>query len=162
MRQLQPCSGIDAAVVRSTYLSLIFREDWEMGVRPSERRSRLDSLPARPDLAPPGSTFIHAYTPETSLRFGQKLDRSSEEYSCKTSARRGNVGSLREIIPDIRSRCEVTLVGHPHPRTFLRRHRGSTGPEFGRVRLFPGPDHTFSGLFAAEIRVPGLVAGCCC
>lgn len=47
---------------------------------------------------------------------------------------------MEKIIPDIRKRAEVTMVGTPltHER-FLRRHRGSYGPAIQAGKgLFPG------------------------
>lgn len=47
---------------------------------------------------------------------------------------------VEKIIPDIRKRAEVTMVGTPltHER-FLRRHRGSYGPAIQAGKgLFPG------------------------
>ncbi len=50
--------------------------------------------------------------------------------------------ALERIIPDIRSRCEVSLVGTPltHER-FLRRHRGSYGPAIAANTIAPLAKH---------------------
>lgn len=48
--------------------------------------------------------------------------------------------AVEQIIPDIRQRAEVTMVGTPltHQR-FLRRHRGSYGPAIKAGQaMFPG------------------------
>jgi phytoene dehydrogenase-like protein len=75
------------------------------------------------------------------------------------------------VIPDVRSRCEVTLVGTPltHER-FLRRHRGSYGPALRAGQaLFPGPkmplpgllccgDSTFPGIGLPAVAASGMIA----
>ena len=67
--------------------------------------------------------------------------------------------ALERIIPDIRDRLEVTLVGTPltHER-FLRRHRGSYGPAIRAGKaLFPGPRTPLPGLFCCgDSTFPGI------
>ena len=56
--------------------------------------------------------------------------------------------ALERVIPDIRRRCEVTLVGTPltHER-YLRCDRGSYGPAIqAGTGLFPGPKTPIKGL----------------
>lgn len=67
--------------------------------------------------------------------------------------------ALERVIPDIRSRCEVTLVGTPltHAR-FLRRHHGSYGPAIAAGKgLFPGANTPLSGLLCCgDSTFPGI------
>jgi phytoene dehydrogenase-like protein len=79
--------------------------------------------------------------------------------------------ALEGIIPDLRSRCEVVLVGTPltHER-FLRRDRGSYGPAiqagqavFAGVKtplagLLCCGDSTFPGIGVPAVAVSGMMA----
>ncbi len=67
--------------------------------------------------------------------------------------------ALEQVIPDVRSRCEVMLVGTPltHER-FLRRHRGSYGPAIAAGEaLFPGARTPLKGLWCCgDSTFPGI------
>jgi phytoene dehydrogenase-like protein len=67
--------------------------------------------------------------------------------------------ALERVIPDIRDRAEVSLVGTPltHER-FLRRHRGSYGPAIAAGKaLFPGPATPLDGLLCCgDSTFPGI------
>ncbi len=67
--------------------------------------------------------------------------------------------ALERIIPDIHSRCEVTLVGTPltHER-FLRRHHRSYRPAIVAGKgLFPGGTTPLSGLLCCgDSNFPGI------
>ena len=66
---------------------------------------------------------------------------------------------LERIIPDIRSRCEVKLVGTPLTHQhFLRRHHGSYGPAIAAGKaLFPGSTTPLAGLFCCgDSTFPGI------
>jgi phytoene dehydrogenase-like protein len=67
--------------------------------------------------------------------------------------------ALERIIPDIRSRCEVTLVGTPltHER-FLRRHRGSYSPAIAAGKgFFPATKTSVEGLWCCgDSTFPGI------
>jgi phytoene dehydrogenase-like protein len=79
--------------------------------------------------------------------------------------------ALERVIPDVRSRCEVTLVGTPltHER-FLRRYRGSYGPAIPAGQgTFPGSqtplagllccgDSTFPGIGLPAVAASGMIA----
>ena len=79
--------------------------------------------------------------------------------------------ALERVIPDIRSRCELTLVGTPltHER-YLRRHNGSYGPAIkAGEALFPGVttplpgflccgDSTFPGIGLPAVAASGAIA----
>ena len=57
--------------------------------------------------------------------------------------------AVEHIIPDIRQRCEVTMVGTPltHKR-FLRRHKGSYGPGPLQNAIDIAHDNTFLSVIA--------------
>ena len=67
--------------------------------------------------------------------------------------------AIERVIPDIRARAEVTMVGTPltHER-FLRRHRGSYGPGIiAGEGLLPGPLTPVKGLYACgDSTFPGI------
>ncbi|MCL2926983.1 MAG: NAD(P)/FAD-dependent oxidoreductase [Trichodesmium sp. St19_bin2] len=134
----------------------------------------LVSIPSLIDstLAPPKKHVIHVYTPGNEpYQLWQGMDRKSQEYAQQKQERAEVMWrGLERIIPDIRSRCEVKLVGTPitHER-FLRRHRGSYGPAIRAGEgLFPGPialpgllccgDSTFPGIGLPAVAVSGMIA----
>lgn len=149
-------------------------QDWDLGIA-APQNLVLISIPSLldPSLAPPGKQVIHVYTPGNEpYDLWQGLDRRSEAYH-QQKERRAEVlwRSLERVIPDVRSRCEVTLVGTPltHER-FLRRHRGSYGPALRAGQaLFPGPktplpgllccgDSTFPGIGLPAVAASGMIA----
>ncbi len=149
-------------------------QDWNLGIA-SPQNLVLISIPSLldPTLAPPGKQVIHAYTPGSEpYDLWQGLDRRSEAYRQQKEHRAEVLWrSLERVIPDVRSRCEVTLVGTPltHER-FLRRHRGSYGPALRAGQaLFPGPktplpgllccgDSTFPGIGLPAVAASGMIA----
>lgn len=121
------------------------------------------SIPSvlEPSLAPPGKHVVHVYTPGNEpYALWQGMDRRSEEYK-QQKLERAEVmwQALERIIPDIRDRSEVTLVGTPltHER-YLRRHRGSYGPAIqAGKQLFPGPNTSIPGLMCCgDSTFPGI------
>lgn len=64
-----------------------------------------------------------------------------------------------QIIPDIRQRTELELVGTPltHAR-YLRRHKGTYGPGISvRLGTFPGPGTPVPGLYGCgDSYMPGI------
>jgi len=167
--------GIDAADIRPDLAChYIAVNDWEAGVT-APQNVVLVSIPSvlDPSLAPPGKHTLHVYTPGNEpYGLWEGLDRRSEEYT-RQKQRRAEVmwQGLERIIPDIRSRCEVSLVGTPltHER-FLRRHRGSYGPAIAAGKgFFPGPlmplagllccgDSTFPGIGLPAVAASGAIA----
>ncbi len=155
--------GIDATGVRSDLAChYIFVKDWEQGIS-APQNVVLISIPSLldPGLAPAGKHVIHAYTPGNEpYDLWQNLDRSSLAYQQQKQARAEIMWeALERIIPDIRSRTEVTLIGTPltHQR-FLRRHRGSYGPGIPAGKgLFPGPGTPLAGLYCCgDSTFPGI------
>ncbi|MBD2498132.1 FAD-dependent oxidoreductase [Nostoc sp. FACHB-280] len=140
----------------------IIVNDWEKGIT-APQNLVLVSIPSviDPSLAPPGKHVIHVYTPGNEpYRLWEGMDRKSSEYEQQKRSRSQIMWqALERIIPDIHSRCEITLVGTPltHER-FLRRHRGSYGPAISAdVGLFPSSLTPLSGLMCCgDSTFPGI------
>jgi phytoene dehydrogenase-like protein len=166
--------GIDAAGLPPLPCHHIVVNDWQQGVT-APQNVVLISIPSilDPSLAPAGKHTIHVYTPGNEpYASWQGLDRRSAAYAEYKQARSQVMWeALERVIPDIRSRCEVTLVGTPltHER-YLRRHRGSYGPAIRAGEgWFPGPstplagllccgDSTFPGIGLPAVAASGMIA----
>ena len=155
--------GINAQGIRSDLAChYIVVNDWQKGVT-APQNVVLVSIPSviDPTLAPPGKHVIHVYTPGNepySLWSG--MSRNSQEYKQQKQARAEVMWqALTRIIPDIRDRCEVTMVGTPltHER-FLSRHRGSYGPAIRAGKgIFPGGTTPVRGLLCCgDSTFPGI------
>lgn len=167
--------GIDATNIRPDLdCHYIVVNDWAKGIT-APQNVVLISIPSvlDPSLAPPGKHTIHVYTPGNEpYTVWQGIDRHSEAY-IKLKHDRSQVmwQALERIIPDIRSRCEVTLIGTPltHER-YLRRHQGSYGPAIPAGKgFFPGAttpianflccgDSTFPGIGLPAVAASGMIA----
>jgi carotene isomerase len=155
--------GIDATELPDNLgIHYIVVNDWQKGVN-APQNVVLISIPSILDssLAPPGKHVIHVYTPGNEpYQIWQGIERNSEEYQ-RLKQQRAEVmwQALERIIPDIRSRCEVNLIGTPltHAR-FLRRHHGSYGPAIVAGKgLFPGAITPLSGLLCCgDSTFPGI------
>lgn len=140
----------------------IFVRDWEAGVD-APQNVVLVSIPSLldPSLAPPGKQVIHAYTPGNEpYQAWEGLERHSTAYQQQKQGRSQIMWqAIERFIPDIRDRCEVTLIGTPltHKR-FLRRSRGSYGPALSAAEgLFPGAKTPLSGLICCgDSTFPGI------
>jgi phytoene dehydrogenase-like protein len=136
--------------------------DWEAGVTAPQNVVAI-SIPSLldPSLAPLGKQTIHVYTPATEpYGLWKGLDRRSEAYATQKEVRAEVMWkALERIIPDIHTRCEVTLVGTPltHER-FLRRHNGTYGPGvWAGQGILPGPKTPLSGLLCCgDSSFPGI------
>jgi phytoene dehydrogenase-like protein len=155
--------GIDAQGLRSDLAChYIVVNNWEVGVT-APQNVVLVSIPSvlDPSLAPPGKHVIHVYTPGNEpYDLWQGMDRKSEEYARQKQLRAEVMWqALERIIPDIRSRCDVTLVGTPltHQR-YLRRHRGSYGPAIHAGKsFFPSSNTPLPGLLCCgDSTFPGI------
>ncbi|MDJ0573821.1 MAG: NAD(P)/FAD-dependent oxidoreductase [Xenococcaceae cyanobacterium MO_234.B1] len=155
--------GIDATgLPADLQCHYIVVNDWQQGVT-APQNVVVVSIPSVLDhsLAPPGKQVIHVYTPGNEpYQIWEGMERNSKEYQEQKQARSQVMWqALERVIPDIRSRCEVTLVGTPitHER-FLRRHRGSYGPAIeAGLALFPGANTPLSGLLCCgDSTFPGI------
>ena len=165
--------GIDATGLTDLECHSIVVNDWDMGITAPQNLVVI-SIPSvlDPTLAPAGKHTIHVYTPGNEpYDVWQGLDRRSEAYAQLKQQRAAVMWqALERVIPDVRSRCEVTLVGTPltHER-FLRRHRGSYGPALrAEAGLFPGTktplpgllccgDSTFPGIGLPAVAASGMI-----
>ncbi|MEH2070806.1 MAG: NAD(P)/FAD-dependent oxidoreductase [Nostoc sp.] len=167
--------GIDAQGLQTNLqCHYVVVNNWEAGVIAPQNMVVI-SIPSTLDssLAPPGKHVIHVYTPGNEpYAIWQGMNRKSQEYTEQKRSRAEVMWqALERIIPDIRSRCEVTLVGTPltHER-FLRRHQGSYGPAIAAGSgIFPGPttplpgllccgDSTFPGIGLPAVAASGMIA----
>ncbi|MDJ0705616.1 MAG: NAD(P)/FAD-dependent oxidoreductase [Leptolyngbyaceae cyanobacterium MO_188.B28] len=167
--------GIDAAgLCPDLACHYIVVNDWKIGVT-APQNVVLVSIPSLldPSLAPPGKHVIHVYTPGNEpYDLWRSMDRRSPAYNQQKQARAEVMWqALERIIPDIRTRCDVTLIGTPltHER-FLRRHRGTYGPAIrAGEAIFPGPktplpgllccgDSTFPGIGLPAVAASGMIA----
>ncbi|EFJ39448.1 hypothetical protein VOLCADRAFT_84931 [Volvox carteri f. nagariensis] len=135
---------------------------WEGGVT-APQNVVLVSIPSvmDPAMAPPGKHCLHAYLPATEpYELWKGLDRRSPEYAALKEERSQVLwAGVEKVIPDIRKRAELVMVGTPltHER-FLRRHRGTYGPaiEAGKG-FFPGPTTPIPGLYCCgDSTFPGI------
>jgi phytoene dehydrogenase-like protein len=115
-----------------------------------------------PDMAPDGHHVVHAYTAGNEpYDVWAGLDRKSDAYVQMKEERAAVLWSaLEKIIPDIRERVKVELIGTPltHER-FLRKHRGTYGAAYraDEGRTFPGPATPLPGLFCCgDSNMPGI------
>ncbi len=154
--------GIDASDLPPLQCHYIVVNDWEQGVT-APQNVVVVSIPSvlDPSLAPPGKHTIHVYTPGNEPhQLWQGLKRNSPEYLALKEKRSQIMWQgLERVIPDIRERTELELVGTPltHSR-FLRRHHGSYGPaiEAGKA-LFPGANTPLAGLLCCgDSTFPGI------
>jgi carotene isomerase len=167
--------GIDAAGLPDDLeCHYIVVKDWDLGIT-APQNIVLISIPSvlDPSLAPPGKHVIHAYTPGNEpFEVWQELDRRSEAYAQQKQERAEILWTaLERVVPNIRDRAQLTLVGTPltHAR-FLRRHHGSYGPAIPAGQaIFPGPrtplsgllccgDSTFPGIGLPAVAASGMIA----
>jgi len=164
-------SGLDLKALQAHYVCI---HDWQRGVG-AEENAVLMSIPSVEDdsLAPAGCGVLHAYTPATEpWERWASVRRGSKEYD-ELKAERAEFlwKEVERVIPDIRQRAKVALVGTPltHQR-FLNRHRGSYGPALAAGEAtFPGPaspldglvlcgDSCFPGIGVPAVAASGLLA----
>lgn len=108
-----------------------------------------------PSLAPPGHHAIHAYTLEPWE--GWQRD---ETYEAKKQEKAEPLfRALEKIIPDVRQRTEVELIGTPLTHShFLRRYQGSYGPAIAADQgPFPSCKTPIQGLYrVGDSTLPGI------
>jgi phytoene dehydrogenase-like protein len=125
-------------------------------------------------MAPEGKHVVHAYTAGNEpYDVFAGLDRASPKYK-ELKKERAQVlyKAIEKVIPDLRDRIEVELIGSPltHER-FLRRPQGTYGPAWrAGENLFPGPglagipglmccgDSCFPGIGVPAVAASGLTA----
>ena len=154
--------GIDATGLEDLECHYIVVNDWQKGVT-APQNVIVMSIPSVLDqsLAPAGKHSIHVYTPGNEpYKLWAGMDRHSQAYQQQKQERAEVMWQgLERVIPDIRDRVELTLVGTPltHQR-YLRRYHGSYGPahQAGKA-LFPGSTTPLSGLLCCgDSTFPGI------
>lgn len=158
--------GFDATGLEDLDMHHLVVNTWEGGVD-SQQNVVLISIASVADdsMAPEGKHCLHAYYPATEpWDIWENL--SKEEYE-KLKQQRSQAlwNAVETVIPDIRSRVDVSLVGTPktHAR-YLRRHKGSYGAAwragkeqfpFGSTpwkQLYCCGDFTFPGIGLPAVR----------
>ncbi len=108
-----------------------------------------------PQQAPPGHHTIHAYTlePFEGWHKGDQYEQKKRE-KAETLWR-----AIERIIPDVRSRIVLEMIGTPltHSR-FLRRYQGTYGPAISaKEGRFPGCKTPVKGLYrVGDSTLPGI------
>ncbi|MBD1999380.1 FAD-dependent oxidoreductase [Leptolyngbya sp. FACHB-541] len=106
-------------------------------------------------LAPTGHHVIHAYTLEPYANW-----QRGEGYEAQKQARSQSLfQAIERVIPDVRSRITLELIGTPltHAR-FLRRHQGTYGPAIAAGQgMFPSNQTPIPGLYrVGDSTMPGI------
>lgn len=108
-----------------------------------------------PELAPPGHHVIHAYT----LEPWQGWQRDHQYRARKRQRAEPLYRAVEKVIPDLRDRIVVDLVGTPltHQR-YLRRHQGTYGPAIPADKgLFPSCTTPIKQLYrVGDSTLPGI------
>jgi phytoene dehydrogenase-like protein len=115
-----------------------------------------------PAQAPAGHHVVHAYTAGNEpYEVWQGMKHKSPEYKALKEERAEVLWqAVEKVIPDVRERTKVCLVGTPltHER-FLRRHRGTYGAAYraDEGKVFPGPATPLAGLLrCGDSTMPGV------
>jgi carotene isomerase len=108
-------------------------------------------------LAPDGHHVVHAYTLEP---YDPWQNLSPEAYQQRKQERSQSLfRALEKVIPDLRDRITLELIGTPltHAR-FLRRHQGTYGPAIPADQgLFPSTHTAIAGLYrVGDSTIPGI------
>jgi phytoene dehydrogenase-like protein len=106
-------------------------------------------------LAPEGHHVIHAYTLEPYAGW----ERNAEYEQKKREKAQTLYRALERIIPDIRERVVLELIGTPLTHAYyLRRYRGSYGPAIEAAKgMFPGCHTPIRGLYrVGDSTMPGI------
>ena len=166
--------GIDATGLEDLECHYIVVNDWDLGVTAPQNVVAI-SIPSvlDPSLAPPGNHGIHVYTPGNEpYKLWAGMDRRSDAYKQQKQERAEVMWrGLERVIPDIRARTELTLIGTPLTHQhYLRRYHGSYGPahQAGKDQ-FPGSttplagllccgDSTFPGIGIPAVAASGVIA----
>jgi len=106
-------------------------------------------------LAPAGQHLIHSYTLEP-YQGWQRDNQYSEQKRAKAESL---YQALETIIPDVRDRVTLELIGSPLTHAYyLRRYQGTYGPAISaREGLFPGDQTPIAGLYrVGDSTLPGI------
>ncbi|AFY68103.1 NAD(P)/FAD-dependent oxidoreductase [Geitlerinema sp. PCC 7407] len=129
-------------------------ESWDL-TRPGN--TCMISIPSvwDPHLAPSGYHVVHAYTLEDAAGW----ERSAQYDQRKRDRAQPLFRALEKVIPDLRSRIELELIGTPltHAR-YLRRYQGTYGPAIAAGQgTFPSCYTPIQGLYrVGDSTLPGI------
>jgi carotene isomerase len=107
------------------------------------------------NLAPPGHHVVHAYT----LEPYEGWERDDSYIERKKERSQSLFDALERIIPDIRDRIVLELIGTPLTHAYyLRRHHGTYGPAIVAGKgMFPGTHTPIPGLYrVGDSTMPGI------
>ncbi len=107
------------------------------------------------NLAPDGHHVIHAYTLEPTE--GWQRDEGYEEK--KKTRSQPLYQALERVIPDLRERLVLSLIGTPLTHAhYLRRYQGTYGPAIAAGKgMFPSCQTPISGLYrVGDSTIPGI------
>lgn len=120
------------------------------------------------DLAPAGHHVVHAYTLEPYANWQDGADQTdarstgyhNPDYETRKRQRAAPLfRALEQIIPDLRSRISLELIGTPltHAR-YLRRYQGTYGPAIAAGQgMFPGCQTPIAGFYqVGDSTMPGI------
>lgn len=112
-----------------------------------------------PSQAPPGYHTLHAYTLEP-FDGWQKNGAKDKQYEQKKREKAETLfRAVERIIPDVRDRIVLEMIGTPltHSR-FLRRYKGTYGPAIAaKEGRFPGCNTPIKGLYrVGDSTLPGI------
>lgn len=106
-------------------------------------------------LAPAGHHVVHTYTLEPFAGW----ERNDEYEKQKREKAQSLYRALERIIPDVRERVELELIGTPLTHAhYLRRYQGTYGPAIAAGKgMFPGPHTPIKGLYrVGDSTLPGI------
>ncbi|MBW4603115.1 MAG: NAD(P)/FAD-dependent oxidoreductase [Calothrix sp. FI2-JRJ7] len=107
------------------------------------------------NLAPEGHHVVHAYTLESYTGWER-----NEEYEAKKVAKAQTLyKALERVIPDIRERVVLELIGTPLTHAhYLRRYQGTYGPAIEATKaMFEGANTPIKGLYrVGDSTMPGI------
>ncbi|MCG6136264.1 MAG: NAD(P)/FAD-dependent oxidoreductase [Nostoc sp. LLA-1] len=106
-------------------------------------------------LAPEGHHVVHAYTLESFAGW----ERNDEYEEKKKQKAQSLYGALEKVIPNIRERVELELIGTPLTHAhYLRRYQGTYGPAIAAGKgMFPSTRSPIKGLYrVGDSTMPGI------
>jgi phytoene dehydrogenase-like protein len=107
------------------------------------------------NLAPEGQHGVHAYTLEPYAGWER-----NDEYEVKKQEKAQSLyRALERIIPDIRERVVLELIGTPLTHAhYLRRYQGTYGPSIAAGKgMFPSTHTPIQGLYrVGDSTLPGI------
>ncbi|KAJ8611559.1 hypothetical protein CTAYLR_010180 [Chrysophaeum taylorii] len=135
----------------------VFNLEYSSALIDAPENMHIISIPSLFDrsLSPPGKHVAHVYA-AANEPYDAWVGLSASEYAAKKEkAAEPLWTALEQVVPDVRKRAELVVVGTPlaHAR-FNRRYRGSYGPAFGHFQdgrtpypnLFTVGDSNFPGI----------------